>query len=59
LHELTPIASLLGVIATETKIDAKFWKQLRVTPKMKVSPAAAATQYFRELMFLRALNELS
>lgn len=59
LQELTPIASLLGVRATEAKIDPKSWKPLRVTPKMKLSPAAAATQYFRELMFLRALNELS
>ena len=29
-----------------------------ISPKMKITPVEASRQYFRELMFLRALEEV-
>lgn len=57
--DLTPIASLLGIQREAGKVDAQALKQLHLSTKGKSSPAEAARQYFRELMFLRALKQLS
>jgi hypothetical protein len=57
--ELTPVAAMLAVRRTGGKPDANFLKQLRISSKTKVTPAEAARQYFRELMFLRAMEEVS
>ncbi len=57
--ELTPIAAILALRRAAGKLDTNFWKKLRISSKMKVAPAEAARQYFRELMFLRAMKEMS
>lgn len=57
--ELTPIAGTLAVLRAGGKADAKGLKHLHLSPKFKSSPAATASQYFRELMFLRAIEQIS
>lgn len=57
--ELTPVVSMLAVLRAGGKADAKGLKHLHLSPKFKSSPAATATQYFRELMFLRAIEQIS
>lgn len=56
---LTPLAAILAASRAGTRPDAKCFKQLRIPPKTQIAPAEAARQYFRELMFLRAMAELS
>ena len=56
--ELTPLAALLAKWRTDGKLDASFFKQLRISPKLKAAPSEAARQYFRELIFLRAVEEI-
>lgn len=57
--ELTPVAGTLAVLRAGVKADAKGLKHLHLSPKFKTSPAATASQYFRELMFLRAIEQIS
>lgn len=57
--ELTPINGTLAVLRAGGKADAKGLKHLYLSPKLKSSPAATASQYFRELMFLRAIKQIS
>lgn len=57
--ELTPVAATLAVLRAGGKADAKGLKHLYLSPKFKSSPAATASQYFRELMFLRAIQQIS
>jgi len=57
--ELTPIVGMLAVLRAGGKADAKGLKHLHLSPKFKTSPAATASQYFRELMFLRAIEQIS
>lgn len=57
--ELTPIAGTLAVLRAGGKADAKGLKHLHLSPKFKSSPAVTSSQYFRELMFLRAIEQIS
>lgn len=57
--ELTPIAGTLAVLRAGGKVDAKALKNLYLAPKVKSSPAATACQYFHELIFLRAIEQIS
>lgn len=57
--ELAPLAALLAGRRASGKEDARLLKQLRISPRMKATPAEAARQYFHELMFLRALEEVN
>jgi hypothetical protein len=56
--DLTPLASMLAVHKAGEKPDASSLKLLRIQPKTKASPQEAARQYFRELMFLRSIQEV-
>lgn len=56
--ELCPLQVLLGVRRAGGKVDAASLEKLSIPAKLKVSPTEAANQYFRELMFLRALEQL-
>lgn len=56
VSELTPLAAMLATRRAGGKADAKSFKQLRIPLKTKLSPPQAARQYFRELMFLRAVK---
>lgn len=57
--DLTPLTSMLAARRSGGKADTKTLKQLRIPPRTEASPEEAARQYFRELMFLRALSELT
>jgi len=56
--ELCPLTGLLGVRHAGGKVDEVALAKFGLDSKLKVSPADAANQYFRELMFLRALAQL-
>lgn len=56
--ELCPLKGLLGARRAGTKVDGASLEKLSIPAKLKVSPTEAANQYFRELMFLRALEQL-
>ena len=58
-NELTPIANLLAVRPQTGKFDVNLTKKLGIPAKFKVTPLEAACQYFRERVFLRALEEAS
>ena len=57
--DLTPFTGMLAVRRSGGKTDAKALKQVRIPPKTEASPEEVARQYFRELMFLRALSGLA
>lgn len=59
VRELCPISGLLGVRRGGGKLDGESLANFGLQPELKVSPTEAANQYFRELMFLRALEQLS
>ena len=56
--ELCPLQGLVGVRRAGGKVDGTSLEKLSIPAKLKVSPTEAANQYFRELMFLRALAQL-
>lgn len=56
--ELCPLTGLLGVRRAGGKVDEASLEKFGLQPELKVSPTEAASQYFRELMFLRALAQL-
>jgi hypothetical protein len=56
--ELTPLAALVATYAKTGKPDTDLLKKLRLSAKTKFTPVEAARQYFRELMFLRAVEEV-
>ena len=56
--ELCPLHGLLELRRAGGKVDAGSFVKLCIPAKHKVAPTAAANQYFRELMFLRALEQL-
>ena len=56
--KLCPLKGLLGVRRAGSKVDGASLEKLSMPAKLKVSPTEAANQYFRELMFLRALRQL-
>ncbi|MDP2605446.1 MAG: GTPase-associated system all-helical protein GASH [Deltaproteobacteria bacterium] len=56
--ELTPITALLAARAKAGNLEPESLKKLHISPKMKITPVEASRQYFRELMFLRALEEV-
>lgn len=55
---LCPLSSLIESRVKGDTVNASSLKKLNIPAKLKVSPIDAANQYFRELMFLRALNQL-
>lgn len=57
-HGLCPLTDLLGVRRAGGKVDGASLEKLSIPVKLKVSPTEAANQYFRELMFMRALGQL-
>ncbi len=57
-RNLCPIASLVETRAAGDKVDIALLEKLGISEKFKISPIDAANQYFRELMFLRALTKL-
>ena len=58
MGELCPLHMILGVRHSGGKADAAFFGKLSIPAKLKVSPTEAANQFFRELVFLRALAQL-
>ena len=56
--ELCPISGLLGVRRAGGKVDGASLEKFKLPAKLKASPSEAANQYFRELMFSRALAQL-
>ena len=56
---LTPINSVRVANATGVKVDKGLLKTLKIPHKHEVSCEGAARQYFHELVFLRALHNLS
>lgn len=58
VRELCPISGLLGVRRGGGKVDGASLEKFGLQPELKVSPTEAANQYYRELMFLRALAQL-
>ncbi len=57
--ELCPIKVLLGVRRAGSKVDGAALEKLSIPAKLKISPTEAAKQYFHELMFLKALDQLT
>jgi hypothetical protein len=57
-HELCPLTGLLAVRRAGGKIDTIAFEKHKLSEKLEVSPTEAASQYFREIMFLRALGQL-
>jgi hypothetical protein len=59
-NELTPLATLLAERKQAGKPDGESLKRLGISGKVsaKATAGEVARQYFRELMFLRALREL-
>ena len=58
MRELCPLEGLLEIRRAGGKVDGASLDKLHIAAKLKVSPTEAASQYFRELMFLRALAQL-
>lgn len=58
VRELCPLSNLIEVRRAGGKVDGAALENLKIPAKLKVSPTEAANQYFRELMFLRALGQL-
>ena len=56
--QLTPINSIRVAHSTGTKVDKGFLKGLKMPHKHEVPAECAARQYFRELVFLRAVRDL-
>jgi hypothetical protein len=56
-HELTPLVSLVASRPATGKVDAAATKAAGLPPKIKFTAAEAARQYFRERVFLRALED--
>jgi len=56
--ELTPITSLLAGWQHDKKPDEDTLKKLSIPAKAKVSPVESAKQYYHELVFVRAMQEV-
>lgn len=57
-RDLCPLASLIETRVAGDTVDGASLEKLSISVKLKVSPMDAANQYFRELMFLKALTQL-
>jgi hypothetical protein len=55
--EIAPLSSLIAEFRTNAQIDTQSLKKLGLTNKTKATPGQVSQQYFRELIFLRALEE--
>ena len=58
-RDLCPVASLVATRVSGGTVDGTSLEKLKIRVKTKMSPMDAANQYFRELMFLKALTQLS
>jgi hypothetical protein len=57
--ELTPCGALLAERKRTGDVPGpEIFKQLRILPGATISPVQLAKQYFRELIFLRAIVEV-
>ena len=56
--ELTPLAALLAERQQGKSLSQAVLKRLLITGNTKVTPLEASHQYFRELMFLRAIQKV-
>lgn len=57
-RELTPITALLVEKKQTGKVTPAKLKELYLSTKTKFTPVEISQQYFKELMFLRAVNEV-
>ena len=57
-RELCPLASLVETRVAGDTVDGASLEKLSISVKLKVSPMDGANQFFRELMFLKALTHL-
>ena len=57
--EVTPITALLAEKKQTGKLTTEKLKRLHLPPRAKFTPVAVSQQYFKELMFLRAISEVS
>lgn len=57
--ELTPLAALLAERKANRKLSAAALKKIRILAKTKATTVEVSRQYFKELMFLRAIEELN
>ncbi len=57
-RDLCPIASLIETRVAGDAVDEALLEKLSISVKCKFSPIDVANQYFRELMFLKALTQL-
>jgi hypothetical protein len=55
---MCPIASLVETRVAGDTVDEASLEKLSISVKSKLSPIDVANQYFRELMFLKALTQL-
>lgn len=56
--ELTPLVALLAERQQGKSLSQTVLKRLRIPDSTKVTPLEVSRQYFRELMFLRAIKEV-
>lgn len=56
--QLCPLTDLLEVRRAGGQVDDAALKNRNISAKLKVSPTKAASQFFHEIMFLRALEKL-
>jgi hypothetical protein len=57
-RNMCPIASLVETRVAGDTVDEASLEKLSISVKSKLSPIDVANQYFRELMFLKALTQL-
>ena len=57
--EITPITALLAEQGQTGKVTTAKLRQLHLPTKAKFTPVEISQQYFMELMFVRAINEVS
>ena len=58
-REILPITSLIEIRRGGDNIDVEVMKKICIPSDLKVSSDNAARQYFRESMFVKALDQLS
>ena len=57
--DFTPLSALLAERKGNVNLIAATLKRLRISAKTKTTPVEASIQYFKELMFLRAIGKVN
>ncbi|MDR4485461.1 MAG: GTPase-associated system all-helical protein GASH [Nitrospirales bacterium] len=57
--QLTPIAALIAQRKRSRKVSVDTLKELKISSQTKTTAEEASVQYFNELMFIRAIEEVS